>query len=163
MANITKGTLYGLTTREVEAARMLATGQEFDVVARTLYAGTGIDELSESGRKVRMTKARKKLRAVLDNPNFQEMYKQILREYVMPSYGRAMLKIRDQIDDPNAWLANKAANDILTRFGTMVMGEESKEIVVKIEGLPTIGAPDPLDPVDDSPEASIEEAPFPYA
>jgi len=37
---------------------------------------------------------------------------------------------------------NKAANDILSRFLPNIMGENDKQVVVKVEGMPTLGTPD---------------------
>lgn len=45
------------------------------------------------------------------------------------------------MDDSNAWLANKAANDVLTRFGPAIMGEDDKQIVVQVQGMPELGEP----------------------
>ena len=60
----------------------------------------------------------------------------------MPSYGRALARIDQQIDDSNPWIAQGAAREVLQRYGPAIMGEDDQTVTVKIEGMPEIGTPD---------------------
>lgn len=91
-----------------------------------------------------------KIRNWMKHPEFQECYRAIVREVVMPDYARATRVLSKQLDEQNGWLANKAANDILTRFGPMIMGEEDKSVTVRIEGMPTMGVPDAQEELPES-------------
>ena len=52
------------------------------------------------------------------------------------------MKQVDIEDDKWGFLSNKAANDLLNRYWAVVMGEDDKQIVVKVEGMPDLGTPD---------------------
>ena len=78
---------------------------------------------------------------VMGTPGFAECYRAMIKEMAWPVYGEAIDIIRKQLNHSNGWLANKAANDLLNRFAPVVMGEDSKAITVKIEGMPELGTP----------------------
>lgn len=125
----------GLNTLQTEAARMLASGlTEEQVLARLFF----INEDTPSPEKA---KARRTLHKWMDLPGFIDVYKATVRHETMSYYGRAVNTIGSQLDSDQPWLANKAANDILSR-GATVFGEEDKKIVVQIEGMPELGTPD---------------------
>jgi hypothetical protein len=50
---------------------------------------------------------------------------------------RGQLRKEDQ-----AWLQNKAANDLLNYGKSQIFGDEERAIHVKVEGMPEIGSPD---------------------
>ena len=160
MARISKGTTYGLSLKDAEACRYLALGRDFNEVAQYCYGHHPSPELQkgdpfelEKWKKKDTAAARKKLRNMMKDPRFMECYKAIIKEIIFPTYGEAVQAVKKQISNENGWLANKAANDILSRFETMVFGEDSKEIVIKVEGMPTLGSPEPAD----EEEASVED------
>ena len=135
MAKISTGSTFGLNAKQAMACRLLAEGNTEEEVMGAFF---GIGENSTYGEK---QKARKTLHKWMREPGFQECFRAIVKEVAFTSYGSAVARIRQQVNDPNGWLANKAANDVLTRFGPTVMGEESREIKIVVEGALELGAP----------------------
>ena len=140
MAKITTGYTFGITKQQLQVAELLAEGVKPNEIARICFDiraedGVSVDEAKEA-------KARAKVRRWMRDPKVQEAYRALLREFIVPEFARAAAKLASQIDDPNGWLANKAANDIITRFDAAVMGAEDREITVKVEGMPKMGTPD---------------------
>lgn len=135
MAKVTTGSSFGLNVKQAQACRMLAEGAEDKDIMQIIF---GVTKDSTFGEK---QKARKTLNKWMQLPGFADCYRAIVKEYAYPTYGRAVARITKQIDDSNGWLANKAANDVLTRFGPVVMGDESREIKLVVEGAPFLGAP----------------------
>lgn len=135
MAHVTTGSTYGLTIKQTQICRMLAEGYTEETVMQLCY---GIHSDSTQKEKEH---ARKALRKLYKLPGWAECYRAIVRDWAYDAHGQALKRITSQINDKNGWLANKASNDILTRFGPMVMGEESNQVKVIIEGMPTLGAP----------------------
>ena len=149
MARIRTGYKYGVTVKEAQAARMLALGEPFDTVAYESYGSPLKDPNDPKEQRRMMSKARRTLRKWLEDPRFQEVYKAIIMEIALPAYGKAVQTLSNQTQSSNEWLANKASNDVLTRFGDMVLGRNSQEVVVRIEGMPTLGTPDSYDDDND--------------
>jgi hypothetical protein len=135
MAKVSTGYTFGLTITETLAAQMMAKGCTEKEVLRDLYKITEDTPIGDRN------KATRKLHKLMGDPKFQECFRTIVTQATMPSIGKASSKIIEQIDNENAWLANKAANDVLTRFWPTVMGDDSKQITVKIEGMPDMGEP----------------------
>lgn len=136
MSRITTGTSFGISAKELQICRMYLEGAKEKEIMLCVY-GVGEDATDAERRK-----ARYKLRDVIRNPKVQECYKTLLRERAMPATGAAMSKLLEQIDDKSGWLANKAANDVLTKYWPVMMGDEDRSIVVKVEGMPQLGTPD---------------------
>ena len=147
MAKITTGSTFGLNARQAMACRLLAEGNSEEEVMAAFFHVTPASTYGEK------QKARKTLHKWMREPGFQECFRAIVKEVAFTSFGPAVARIRKQVDDNNGWLANKAANDILTRFGPAVMGEESREVVVRVEGAPVLGAP----PVENAALPAAEE------
>ena len=132
----TTGASFGLNCRQVEAAQMMAHGNDEEEVLRALFLIT-----EDSGRGEKQ-KARKELHKWMELDGFVECYRSEVKRCMMPAYGRAMQKIVAQMDCNVPWLENKAANDVLTRGSSVLMGEDDKKIVVQVEGMPELGTPD---------------------
>lgn len=135
MARVTTGYTFGLNVPDTCACEMLAMGKSEKEILELIYKVKPDAPVGER------QKAARYYHKLLENPKFQECFRTIVRQRTMPAYGKAASKLMEQIDDESGWLANKAANDILTRFGPMIMGEEDRQIVVKVEGMPEMGAP----------------------
>jgi len=86
--------------------------------------------------------AANKLRALKQNPKFQEYYNSMVTEFRVHNYGKAMHKLSDMIDDNNPWVAMQASNIVLNHTERAVVGKEESAVTVKIEGLPTLGVPE---------------------
>lgn len=136
MARITTGYTFGLTIPQTMACRMMALGRNEKDVLKEIFLVN--DETPDKERK----KAVKTLHQWMADPKYAECFRAIVKEQTLPAYGAAMQRIMSQINDSNGWLANKAANDILTRFGPVVLGEDSREVVIRIEGMPELGEPE---------------------
>lgn len=149
MARLVTGASFGLNIKQAQAARLLAEGNGTKEIAKILFDCTRADNpMLEDPRKVR--NGMDKVRKWMHDPNFQEAYRAIVKEAVMPDYARAVGVLSKQLNEQNGWLANKAANDILTRFGPIIMGEEDKAVTVRIEGMPTIGTPESQEELPDA-------------
>jgi len=140
MSNIAK---RGLTAQEIGVAQMLFQGRSYDDIAKQCYNCLSEDLCTYDKKKIE--NAKKRIRKLLKNPQFQEYYKVLLSEASYRFYGKALQKIGEQIDSSQEWLANKAANDILTRLNNNVVGDQERSIVVRVEGMPELGTPDAED------------------
>lgn len=136
MAKITTGSSFGLTAPQAQAARLMAEGKRAGEIVLILFGVT-----QESDRNA-YRRGMAKLRKWQALPGFAECYRAIVREIAMPSYGRALARIDQQIDDSNPWIAQGAAREVLQRYGPAIMGEDDQTVTVKIEGMPEIGTPD---------------------
>lgn len=135
MAKISTGWSFGLNARQALAARLQATGvEESEILAVVFNVGPDADEKAKK-------KAKRDLHKWMRMPEYAECYKAIVTEIAMPAYGYAQSKIISQINDKSGWLANKAANDVINMYKPIIMGEDSKQITVKIEGMPDMGEP----------------------
>lgn len=140
MAKISNGATFGVTKKQMQAVRLMADGHKLEEIAICLF-----DVLAEDGVTVdaaKLDRAKRKLVQWRGSDKVQQAFRALLREDMMQPVARAARKLSEQIEDGNGWLANKAANDVLTRFGPAVLGEESKQIVVRVEGMPELGAPE---------------------
>lgn len=135
MAKITTGYSFGLNAKQAYAARMLASGvEEKEVLAVLFNIGPDTDEKERK-------KAVKTLHTWMRKQEFIECFRAIVQEVCFSAFGKAQQRLIAQIDNKNDWLANKAANDIITMCKPLIMGDEDKQIVVRVEGAPDIGAP----------------------
>lgn len=123
-------------------------GWQIDV-ADYMFQGKSDEEIirlvwydREEPDKRQIANGRNRLRTLRNNPKFQEYYKSIITEWSVRNVGKAMNKLAAQIDCGQAWLENKAANDVLTHAKKMVLGEDENTIHVHVEGMPEIGSPD---------------------
>ena len=140
MAKYTSGATLGITRMQLDVVRMLTEGKQPDAIARHLFPVMAEDGVTVDEKKV--AKYRAQIRKWMRDPKIQNAYRELLREFMMPEFANAARKVASQVDDPNGWLANKAANDVLTRFGDAVMGKDDREIVVRVENMPALGTPD---------------------
>jgi hypothetical protein len=119
---------------QMRAAVLMFQGMSDEEIAKELFR-PGND-------KKKLQNGKSKLQSLRRKPAFLEYYRSIVTEWSVHNVGRALLKIADQINDPNSWLANKAANDILTQSKRMIIGDEENTVTVKIEGMPELGEPE---------------------
>lgn len=136
MAKITTGYTFGLNARQAMACRLMAEGKDEKDVLAVIF-GIGPESTDHDKRSAAI-----QLHKWMRKPEYAECYRAIVREIAFPAYGAAQQRLCQQIYSNNDWLANKAANDVLTRFGPYVMGEEDKQIKVVVEGMPALGTPD---------------------
>lgn len=139
MAKFSTGYTLGITKKQMFIVMRRAEGWDIEKIALFAYDCTdgngGTDPMKLMAHKADV---RKHLR----NPKVQAAYKEILKEFMAEFIGPAIKKLGEQVNDEQGWLANKAANDVITRFLAPVVGEEENKIVVQIEGMPELGTPD---------------------
>jgi len=127
-----------LTAWQILLCNLVFQGYDDDYIAEktgNIWNEDGSVNKQKLGRiKTRNTKFMK-------TDQFLEYYRSIVTEYYIHNFGKAVRKIHEQVDSNIPWLANKAANDVLTRFGDVIMGKDENAITVKIEGMPEIGTP----------------------
>lgn len=76
-------------------------------------------------------------------PDAEAIWQDELKATVRRRVPAAMNRIKTQVDSDTEWLANKAANDVITlasRIG--VIKTEETALNVQIQGMPDIGSPD---------------------
>ena len=72
----------------------------------------------------------------------REAYREAILRTALVSYARAVRKLSDQVDADNEAVAQRAAKDLIDRFGDAIMQEHEREIVVRVVGAPEIGMPE---------------------
>ena len=124
---------------EITICNLVFQGYDNDYILEhvfNIYNDDGtVDEKKRKYYKGKITK-------FLKTEKFIQYYRTIVTEYSVHGYGKAVNKLFDQINCGTPWLENKAANDVLTRFGNAVMGESENTITVKVEGMPELGTPE---------------------
>ena len=108
----------------LEAAGMLAEGRSIAEVARLV----GRSETT--------------IRRWMKDESTREAYREAILRTALVSYARAIRKLSDQVDADNEAVAQRAAKDLIDRFGDVIMQERDREIVVRVVGAPEIGMPD---------------------
>ena len=139
MAMYTNGSTLGVTKTEMFIIQKMAEGWDVAKIAEYAYDCTDGNGVLDDKK---FKKAKANVRKLLRNPKVINAYKEILKEYTTPMIADAMRLLGKQVREEEGWLANKAANDILTRLMPDVFGEADKKVVVQIEGMPKLGTPD---------------------
>lgn len=140
MAKISSGSTFGLKIKETSICRMYAYGKPEDEI---LYYYYGIDGASTPKARA---KAKKELHKLMDRTEFKECFRAIVRQETQGLYAQSLQQLSAQIkmkadSVKEGWLVNKAANDIINRYHDAVMDVNSNEVVVRVEGMPTLGTP----------------------
>ena len=129
---------YGPMTAKIENfIRAEARGEPHDKILREQF---GIDENSSPKDKARAEQYMFRWR---HRPDADAIWQDELKATVKRRVPAAIGKINKQIESDTEWLANKAANDVLTlasRIGAIKTEETAMKI--EIQGLPEIGSPD---------------------
>ena len=113
-----------VTDEMLEAAGLLAEGKSAREVAKAL------------GR------AESTIRSWMKNEEIRGAYREAILRTALVSYARAIRKLSDQVDADNEAVAQRAAKDLIDRFGDVIMQERDREIVVRVVGAPEIGMPE---------------------
>lgn len=145
MAKITNGHSFGLTVQETLICYSLAYGESESEILRLHYNVNDTTPSYEKGKKRRLFN---KLR---EKPQFQECYRAIVKQATQGLYSTALQKLGKQLEldpkDPKTmWVVNKAANDVINRYHDAIMGSDSKDVTVHIEGMPKLGKPEDMKP-----------------
>lgn len=113
-----------LKRNQVEAASLLASGMKPAEVARQL--GVSTSSISAWQKK----------------PEFEAFFLDLLMSAGKHRYAKALQVLENQMDDPNAWIAQGAARDLANRFEKAVTGIDNNKVTVTLAGLPELGTPD---------------------
>lgn len=124
-----------LTGWQMDAALYVFQGLSDKDIAKRIWNIPEEDERALKNAVARLRAARKK-------PEFMEYYRSLITEWTVHHTGKALEKIASQIGDQNGWLANKAANDVLTQSKLLLTGADDNTVLVKVEGMPVLGTPD---------------------
>jgi len=129
-----------LRTVEIQLLNLLMDGFTTEEAAMLIYdCRDDKDPCKTDEDKKR--KAIFKCQHMLRNESLIEEYNRRVKQMMLGPVTRANRVLTKQLDDENGWLANKAANDILVKYGPKNV-EEENTITVKVEGLPELGTPD---------------------
>lgn len=119
---------------QINVAEMMFRGFTDDEIAREQF------QVGDDERKMKNAKAR--LRNLRKNEQFQEYYRSLITEWSVHHVGKALDTIAKQMDNSNPWLANKAANDVITQSKPLITGMDDGTVVIKVEGMPELGTPE---------------------
>jgi hypothetical protein len=144
MAKVTNGHSFGLNVKEALICTSDAYGEKEEEILRVHY---GITSASTPTEKRLASTRFHKLRG---KPGYADCYRSIVNREMLGLYSQSLKVLGQQLEiDPKSkdqgWLANKAANDIINKYHDSVMGVNSNEVVVKVEGMPMLGKPEDAD------------------
>lgn len=115
----------------LEAAGLLAEGKSAGEVAR------------------RLGRSESTIRRWMRDESAREAYREAILRTALVSYARAVRKLSDQVEADNEAVAQRAAKDLIDRFGDVIMQERDREVVVRVEGAPEMGMPEEPEEADE--------------
>ena len=130
---------YGPMTARIENfIRAEARGEPHDQILREQF---GIDpDNCDPKDKARAEQYMYRWR---HRPDADAIWQDELKAVVRRCVPNAAIRIRNQINSDTEWLANKAANDVLTLAGRIgVVKNEETALTVQVTGMPDIGSPE---------------------
>ena len=127
-----------LTAQQELFVRMSAQGKSREEILREVFnleLGRDPENVIHNA-DCKMTRWRK-------HPDFDSTWKREVKDILYGCTSEAIQVIRGQLrKEDQAWLQNKAANDLLNYGKSQIFGDEERAVHVKIEGMPEIGSPD---------------------
>ena len=130
--------LAPMTGRIENFIRMEARGECADDILREIFHldPKNCDEAEKQRAYQQMYRWRHR-------PDADAIWQDELKAVVRRCVPNAANRIKNQIDSSTEWLANKAANDVITLAGRIgVIRNEETALTVQIQGMPDIGSPD---------------------
>lgn len=115
----------------LEAAGLLAEGKSAGEVAR------------------RLGRSESTIRRWMRDESAREAYREAILRTALVSYARAVRKLSDQVEADNEAVAQRAAKDLIDRFGDVIMQERHREVVVRVVGAPEMGMPEEPEEADE--------------
>lgn len=115
----------------LEAAGLLAEGKSAGEVAR------------------RLGRSESTIRRWMRDESAREAYREAILRTALVSYARAVRKLSDQVEADNEAVAQRAAKDLIDRFGDVIMQERDREVVVRVVGAPEMGMPEETEETDE--------------
>ena len=135
-----KGTVADDMTLCKCAKIMAEGGNAYEIMVR-FFSDRIMDEVGEIDKR----KEAKYLRRVerwLASDRYKAIYKECLLRWAMPANMKAQNLLETQLESDQPWLANKAANDIISIYNREMKGGEDGTVTIRIEGMPELGTPD---------------------
>ena len=127
-----------MTARIENFIRMEARGEPADDILKKVF---NLDP--ETCDPKEKSKAYQQMYRWRHRPDADAIWQDELKAVVRRCVPNAARRIQHQIDSSTEWLANKAANDVLTLAGRIgVVSSEEKAMTVQVTGMPDIGSPD---------------------
>lgn len=83
-----------------------------------------------------------KMNRLRKRPEFLDIWKDEVKQVLIAAGGKAYRTLASQIESKEAWLANKAANDVINHGRPLIFGDEEKAVNVRVTGMPDLGSPD---------------------
>lgn len=125
-----------LTVEQDRVVRMEANGY---TTPEIILAVWGLKEADDPktyhNYECKMSRLRK-------HPAYLDTWKDEISKVSVKLMNKGLKKIMQQMEAPEPWLANKAANDGVNFARSRVFAEEDRAVSVRIEGMPDLGTPD---------------------
>lgn len=126
-----------LTGKAEACIRMEARGTDHMLILKEIFG------LDPDGDPKEINRANQQMYRWRHHPAADAIWDSEVKAIVKQCVPKAVNRIRNQIEDDNGWLANKAANDVVNLAKTTgIFVDDSKAINVQITGMPDIGSPD---------------------
>ena len=138
---------FWMDKRKMQVIRLIAEGRKLKDIIIAVFSV--LDENGVDSDRKKDNNAYAMVQGWMRVPEFQEEYRNVIREMAYVRVGKASAVFDRQMDDTNPWVAAGAAREVLARFAPYVMGAEEQSITVKIEGMPELGVPE-TDESDDT-------------
>lgn len=108
----------------LEAAALMAEGK------------TAKDVAAQLGR------AESTVRRWMHDDTVRSAYREAILRTAITACAKAVRRLERQVDGEDESLAQRAAKEMLDRFGDAVLKEDEREIVVRVVNMPEIGMPE---------------------
>jgi len=108
----------------LEAAALMAEGKSVKEVAAQL-------ERAEST-----------VRRWMHDDAVRSAYREAILRTAITACAKAVHRLEEQVSGPDESVAQRAAKEMLDRFGDAVLKEDDREIVVRIVNMPELGMPE---------------------
>ena len=127
-----------LTVNQERYIRMMARGCSRAEIYKACF---NVDIATATEKEIHA--AESKVTRIRKRPEYETVWKDEVRQVLIGATGDAIRVIKNQLNrEDQPWLQNKAANDILVQTKQQILGEDEKQITVKVEGMPELGIPD---------------------
>lgn len=126
-----------MTARIENFIRAEARGEPHDQILREQFG------ITDESTKADILRAEQQMYRWRHRPDADAIWQDELKAVVRRCVPNAANRIKHQIDSDTEWLANKAANDVITLAGRIgVIKNEETALKVEVTGMPDIGSPD---------------------
>ena len=126
-----------MTARIENFIRAEARGEPHDQILREQFG------ITDESTKADILRAEQQMYRWRHRKDADAIWQDELKAVVRRCVPNAANRIKSQIDSSTEWLANKAANDVITLAGRIgVIKTEETALQVQVTGMPDIGSPE---------------------